>query len=214
MRIRGYLSRERFSMRQVAGLLAVVFTGIAVLSYAAVNIPYTFTAGTTAKASEVNANFQALANAMPAAKAAFLNEKVITSTIGEQITSLQVTLPASGQVIVNATGTACVKGHVQNHWSTSHFKISKTSGDVNVDSSFRYATGGIGIPPTEPSYPTGADDYVCGAFFSINDVFTESSTGPITYYLNGAHGTSADASTFFKVIGVSLTAVYVPNSLQ
>lgn len=64
MKIRGYLSRERFSMRQVVGLLAVVFVGVAVFSYAGVSIPYTFTAGTTAKASEVNANFQALADAM------------------------------------------------------------------------------------------------------------------------------------------------------
>lgn len=211
MRIRGYLSKERFSMKQVAGLLAVVFVGVAVFSYAGVSIPYTFTVGTTAKASEVNANFQALANAMPAVKTTYLNEATITSTTGEQITSLQVTLPASGQVIVNATGVGCVKGHVQNHWSNSWLKISKTSGDTNLDSSFRYGTMGVGIQSNEPSY---TNDWVCENSFSINDVFTESSTGPITYYLNGAHGTSADASTSFKVMAVSLTALYVPNTLQ
>lgn len=212
MKIRGYLSKERFSMRQVAGLLTVVFTGIAVLSYAAVSIPYTFTAGTTAKASEVNANFQTLANALPAAKAAFLNEKVITSTTGEQVTSLQVTLPASGQVIVNATGNICIYGHAQGNWDNVVFKLSKTSGDLNFSSSLQYGLG-FNIPSTEPSYPTTApDDDVCKPF-SINYVFTESTAGAITYYLNAAR--NAGTSTANSLVkAVSFTALYVPNTLQ
>lgn len=62
MKLREYLSKERFYMKQVASLLAIVLTGIAVLAYAGVIIPTTFTAGATAKAcGEVNANFHSLA---------------------------------------------------------------------------------------------------------------------------------------------------------
>ncbi len=64
MKLRRYLSRDRFSLRQVIGMLTLVIVGISVLTYAAVTIPYTFTSGTTAKSSEVNANFQAIATAM------------------------------------------------------------------------------------------------------------------------------------------------------
>lgn len=64
MGFRKYLSKDRFSLRQVAGMLTLVIVGVSVLAYAAVTIPYTFTSGTTAKSSEVNANFQALADAM------------------------------------------------------------------------------------------------------------------------------------------------------
>lgn len=56
-------------MKQVVGLLTIVFIGIAVLAYAAVNIPNNFTPNTTAKASEVNANFNAVKTAIDALEA-------------------------------------------------------------------------------------------------------------------------------------------------
>ena len=61
-----YFNKKRFSMRQVVGLLTIVFLGIAVITYAAVNIPYTFSSGQTAKAGEVNANFNAVKTAIDA----------------------------------------------------------------------------------------------------------------------------------------------------
>ncbi len=64
MEFKKYLLRERFSLRQVVGMLTLVILGISVLAYATVTIPNTFTSGTTAKSSEVNANFTALADAM------------------------------------------------------------------------------------------------------------------------------------------------------
>lgn len=210
MRIKGYLSKERFSMRQVIGLLAVVFVGVAVFSYAGVSIPYTFTAGTTAKASEVNANFQALANAMPAVKTTYLNEKVITSTTGEQLNSIQVALPAAGQVLVNATGIACISKHQTGYEDQLFVQISKAAGTVDIfqTNSLRYATDAAFIDDLEVNYIDRCNP------FSINDVFNESSAGTITYYLNGSKKTNSPSSGIeFKVMGASFTALYVPNTL-
>lgn len=112
MRIRGYLSRERFSMRQVAGLLAVVFVGVAVFSYAGVSIPYTFTAGTNAKAGEVNANFQALANAINNRTSATLanmagtwNYTMTGSYLAVSSGNVLCTMSRTGSLTLNADGT-------------------------------------------------------------------------------------------------------------
>ena len=58
-----YFNKMRFTMRQVVGLLTIVFLGIAVIAYAA-SIPSTFSSGQTISSSAVNQNFQALADAI------------------------------------------------------------------------------------------------------------------------------------------------------
>ncbi|MFY9271269.1 MAG: SUMF1/EgtB/PvdO family nonheme iron enzyme [Candidatus Manganitrophaceae bacterium] len=70
--------RKRFSVTEVVGLLAVTGMGMAIYAWAATTVPNTFTAGTTAKADEVNANFAALA-----AKADELEAKLqgLTNTV-------------------------------------------------------------------------------------------------------------------------------------
>lgn len=58
-----YFSKKSFTMRQVVGLLTVVFLGIAVISYA-VTIPNDFSNGQTISSGAVNQNFKALADAI------------------------------------------------------------------------------------------------------------------------------------------------------
>ena len=74
-----YFGKKRFAMRQVVGLLTVVFLGISVIAYA-VNITYTFSSGSPIRASEMNQNFADVKNAVDAleAKAATLEGKVTT----------------------------------------------------------------------------------------------------------------------------------------
>ncbi|MBI3609116.1 MAG: SUMF1/EgtB/PvdO family nonheme iron enzyme [Nitrospirae bacterium] len=57
------LFKKRFSMTEVVGLLTVVVMGVAIYAYA-VTVPNNFSPNTTAKSSEVNANFQALTDAI------------------------------------------------------------------------------------------------------------------------------------------------------
>ncbi len=58
-----YFNKKRFTMRQVIGLLTIVFLGIVAIGYA-VTIPHTFTSGTTISSSQVNANFTAVKTAI------------------------------------------------------------------------------------------------------------------------------------------------------
>jgi hypothetical protein len=58
--------KRRFSMAETVGFLIFIIVGITSYADAQTTVPHTFTAGTAAKASEVNANFEALANAVDA----------------------------------------------------------------------------------------------------------------------------------------------------
>lgn len=53
-------TNRKYSVKEVIVMLTIVMVGIAAVSYGAVTIPNTFTAGTTAKAADVNANFSYL----------------------------------------------------------------------------------------------------------------------------------------------------------
>lgn len=112
MRIRNYLSKKRFSTVQVVGMLIVVFLGITVLAYAAVSIPHNFTPNTTAKASEVNANFQALADAINNRTSASLANMagtwkyIRTGSFLEVLNSNTLcTTTVTGTLTLNADGT-------------------------------------------------------------------------------------------------------------
>jgi hypothetical protein len=202
-----YFNKKRFSMRQVVGLLTIVFLGIAVITYAAVNIPYTFSSGQTAKASEVNANFQALANAMPAVKTAGLADSANISSMypnGTEVLSLPVTLPASGKVIVSASGSVCMFNHAAGSTDTVFLKISKTSGAF-------VGTGPFQHYRIDNAVPTYIDGKSCVPF-NISDVFDEINAGLTTYYLNVSIDTQASMTG--NVHQVVFSALYAPTGLQ
>ncbi|MFZ3090211.1 MAG: hypothetical protein WA240_06290 [Nitrospirota bacterium] len=58
-----YFNKKSFTMRQVVGLLTIVFLGIAVIAYA-VTIPNTFNNGDPISSSQMNLNFTAVKNAI------------------------------------------------------------------------------------------------------------------------------------------------------
>lgn len=185
-------------------MAAAVLISVAVV-YAGTTVPYTFSSGTVAKSSEVNANFQELANAMPAAKSTSV-ESNITALYpnGGQLGSLSVTIPAGGKVIVSASGTLCMDNHSTGSTDSLWLKISKTSGTV-FSGSGPYAH--YRIDKTTPTYTDGRS---CVPF-SMSDVFDETTAGTITYYLNGSKDTTSTLTGLAHQ--VSFTALYVPNSL-
>ena len=104
-----YFSKKRFTMRQVVGLLTGVFLGITVIAYAAVTVPNTFSSGTTISSAQVNANFTALGNAMPAAKTNGGNTSVLVSgtniaTDPTILNTFSATAPTDGVFLVYWSG--------------------------------------------------------------------------------------------------------------
>ncbi len=147
-------------MGQVVGLLAVVFIGITVFAYAAVNIPYTFTSGMTAKASEVNANFQALATVMPAAKqSSSIADTGNFTTVyptGTQANSITVTPPSSGKIILTTSGSVCIYNHTTGSRQGIILQLlvaSESMTDTNISGIVVDIAGSH--PTTNSTYPTG-----------------------------------------------------------
>jgi hypothetical protein len=63
-----YFNKKKFTMRQMIGLLTIVFLGVAAIGYT-VTIPNSFTGGNPILASEMNTNFTALKTAVDALEA-------------------------------------------------------------------------------------------------------------------------------------------------
>jgi len=205
-----YFFKKGSSLRQAVLFLVCAFIGIGVTFYAEVTIPNTFAAGNSLSSSAVNANFQALANVMPAAKSVTTAGPITISATnpappnpGSALQSLSVTLPAAGKVMIFASGSVCVTGHTSGNWDGAAFMISKTSGDVTGSRVTQFYE----IPDTEPSFPAATS--VCKPFSSTR-IYDETTTGPFTYYLNGIR--QPNKSTV-EISAVTLTALYIPSTL-
>lgn len=206
MDLKGYFLKKRFSTGQVVGLLATVFLGVTVVAYATVTIPNNFTAGTTAKANEVNANFQAIADAIPGIKVTGVpdyNNITAAYPTGSQLGTLSVTIPAGGKVLVSATGSVCMNNHILGSTDEVYMKISKTSGAVTGEGSFS-------VYRIDKAIPTDTDLRSCVPF-NTNYVFTEASGGTITYYLNMS--VSSPGGMIGEIHQANLMAQYIPNEL-
>lgn len=109
MELKKHFSKDRFSLRQVIGMLTAVIVGATALAYASVTIPYTFTSGSTASSTEVNANFQALANAINNRTSATLANMAGTwsyTSFGSSLSGDNLcTVTHFGTLTLNADGT-------------------------------------------------------------------------------------------------------------
>ncbi len=191
------LYRYSFIVAAILVSAAVVYAG---------SVPYTFSSGTVAKSSEVNANFQAVVNGMAAAKTSGNGGSATFTSkypAGTNLLTLSATIPSPGKVIVTASGSVCINNHTLGSTDAVYLKISKTSAALSGDGPFQIYR----VDKTEPTY---IDLYSCVPFH-ISDVFDETSAGTLTYYLNG----SIDYSLIFtgQIQQVSFYALYVPNSL-
>jgi hypothetical protein len=215
---------KMFTDRKYSGKVVMMFIsimlGIAGMSYAGnITVPNTFTSGTAAKASEVNANFSALANAMPAVKSVLLNSATLTTITGAALQNIQVNLPAAGQVVVNATGEVCQlapsAGSIQQHGII--LCISKTPAQIwwGATNGTDYCTetrgnyfmqteqGDANYPNLENCIP-----------FSLNGVYSEASAGSKTYFFNAKKDTGYLSTGTTDLVQITtITATYFPNTM-
>lgn len=191
------LLNRKISVRvsMVVLVITILLVSVAVIYAVSSNftVPNTFTSGTTISSSEMNANFQALGQALPASKTSVSSGSIsIVDTTGSNISSLAVTPPSNGYLLVfgRATVTA-VSGPML------FFSISRTSasGDAlaqDIVGGTRWEIGVIDLV-----YPQGAVTAGTTLYYSFK----------ANVQLNGPTGTGT-------VEGASLSAIFIPAPNQ
>ena len=173
------------------------------LAGAAVTIPFqTFTGGTAISASQVNANFAALANSMPAAKTVTGGFTSVTTVTTVDALSLTVTPPSDGFVIVTGSGNLGINIATAGGQERINVYLTTTSGGTSGTHQFLISNPGV----------TGGQLW---APFSIQDIFPVTGGTPSTFYLTAAK--AAVTATYSTFVGseandTRLTAVFVPGT--
>jgi hypothetical protein len=121
-----YFSKNRFSLRQVVLILTIVFIGIAVLSYATVTIPNTFTSGTTISSSQVNANFAAVKEAIDPLQVSNYTGFACQSTSAIDVTTTDTQLNIGTKSFTKSRSDTNIEVHVNTRFSGGTFSGGAT----------------------------------------------------------------------------------------
>lgn len=182
--------------------------GIAAAVAANVTVPNTFTAGTTAKANEVNANFTTLETAMPAVKQTPSNTWIAIpdgSVNAASMDSLTITPPADGFAIVTVTGALALQ---HNTSVAGYYCLDLDTTADNVSgcapmSGSKSAVRGF-LPDNYPVSPSSL-----GIPYTIVESYPVTADTPVTFHLNG-YQTGFDSAWLFHQ---TITVLFVPNAL-
>lgn len=185
-----YFSKKSFTMRQVVGLLTIVFLGIAAIAYA-VTVDFTpgSTISSTAVENAINQNRSvstcSIEGSIPdlATVAPFTN-----------VQSVSITVPGPGTIIVSGSGYFSLSRAGAVSWF-SGVSISDTSEVINQAA--RSFWGGPAGMPAGTYYVPFHQEYA----------FTVAGAGTYTYYLVGWKNTA-------DTLGASeskICAVFAPN---
>jgi len=198
------LRKNRWTMIHAACLLVTIVLGTGFNADAGVSIPNTFSPSTTISSSQMNANFTAVANQMPAVKQSLPEIWIVMSTTASQLSSIAFTAPGTGYAMIFATGSIAIN------------TLASTSGVACVDLD---ATSGYieGCTPKVGSdtavramWPATFPDMLeYSVPYSIIKVIPVTSGAAYSYYLNGYYAGAAGASLFQS----TMTVLFVPNAL-
>ena len=195
---------NRWTMMYAVCLLATMVLGIALSANAGVTIPNTFSASTTISSSQVNANFTAVANQMPAVKQSLSGIWIAMPAAAAQLSVISFTAPGNGFAMIFATGSI----YLDTLASTASFAC------IDLDAASAY-TGGCTpmagsdtairtyLPATFPDTTGFASPY------SIIKVIPVTSGTAYSYYLNGY----ATGTTSAYLYQPNMTVLFVPNAL-
>lgn len=196
---------KRFTPGQFIIGLVSLFFGITVIAYAAITLPNTFTSGTTISSSQVNANFLTLATAMPAAKTVVFSGALVSATTGTNMTSLTVTPPSTGFIILSASGSLGLNQSVAGYSRVNVFltTISGQASTVDPHQIWLVDTAGGTAQPFN------------WAPFHVQGIFPVTGGVATTFYLTAIKGAvTTDYSAFVGTASaqVRLTALFVPGT--
>lgn len=194
-----YFNKKRFTMRQVVGLLTIVFLGIAVIAYAAMTKPHPdFTPGSTISSGQVNDNFNRLYNSMPAVKnnASPTSCPLFNSTVTADVLSLAVTPPVDGYIILSADGMVEIGQTVAaDNWI--YFYLTTVSGGESAHGVFHRTSS------------TAAMTWDASSLHIIN-VFPVTGGATTTFYLTARRDMTGSNNIYTCSPG--LTALFVPGA--
>ena len=128
-----YLNKNKYRIAITVSIMVYVLLGITATVYAQqVNVPNTFSSGTTISSSKVNENFQVLAQSMPGMKSGW-GGSVTLSTSWQNITSVTVTPPADGMLLLLGTASVSITqgtsaGGASWGFSSAKICMTETSG--------------------------------------------------------------------------------------
>jgi len=191
--------------------ILLVFVGVVFAPLiTVVTAPYTFTTGTTISASQMNTNFQTLAQAMPALGTNNQeNGTIAVSTTWQNVASITFTPPSNGSVLLMATANVSI-GY-QNSGAGGQTSVvlclTPTSGGNNSAGS----QCGSEISFSSPPYGGDYDPRITVPAVAIATVSVTKNT-PVTYYLTTAFPDTTNTGVA-NVQGECFNAMFFPSSM-
>lgn len=197
----------------MAVLVTTILLGNAFTVYAdQVNVPHTFSPGTTISSSQVNGNFQALAQAMPGAKSVLGSSGVALSTLWQNLATITVTPQADGMLMFFGTASITItQGSMSGGSSWGYSSMNLCTTPTSGGGGGPGCTGGSGIL-TLDTMPTGAvANYAPRITVPITTIgfVTVAKNTPVTYYLTAATDSSSVGSCVINTS--SLSALFLPG---
>ena len=208
------LNRKLSIRVSMAVLVITILLGItATASADQVILPYTFSSGTTISSSQVNSNFQALAQSMPGLKSVPGSGNVTLSSGWQNLASITVTPPVDGILMFFASASGTITQGSKaggDSWGYSSMSIctTPTSGTGGGPG----CTGGGGTLTLDTIFTTAVANYaprITVPITTIGFVPVQKNT-PVTYYLTAAYTDSSSVGSCV-VNGSSLTALFIPG---
>lgn len=183
---------KKIAIRVVIAVLVIAILLVSAVAIFAVSsnftVPYTFSSGSKISASEMNANFQAIGQALPASKTISFSTTTLTGIENQNVSGLlTVTPPANGYLIVFGHATLSLS-------PTSYAAV------------YIVPTDSTGVPLSESSWN--------GYVFTNKTVYdVECPRGYVTanttyYFFLAASGAAGDT------IQGSLSALFIPAPNQ
>ncbi len=206
------LTNRMMSINASMAVLAItVLLGITPRLFAAqVQPPYTFSPGTTIKSSEVNSNFQTLAQSMPGVKMVLGSSGVTLSTSAQILATITVTPPADGTLVFFANATVTItQGSTAggSGWGFSSMKLCTTPTPGTPMSCY----GGDGLLTLDTVFASAAGNYAPRLTVPITTMGSASVVKniPVTYYLTAAR--DADSVGSCVINSSFLSALFLPG---